>query len=122
MMLEMTSDDASGLVELTVDGHIDTADFQRVVAELERLFEAHKQLNVVEVLRKFEGIDAGLWWRDLSWGFGHLHKFARVAVVTDSGWIGPIARGVGALMPAEIRTFPLVKLDAARLWAAERRD
>ncbi|MGK6318659.1 STAS/SEC14 domain-containing protein [Sphingomonas sp. DT-204] len=120
-MLTMTTDEATGLVELTVDGRIDRAEFARVVAELERLLETHKQLNVVEVIRNFEGIDPALWWQDVKWSLGHIHRFARAAVVTDSGWIGPVARALGALMPSEIRTFPLDRLDEARRWAAERR-
>lgn len=121
-MLTMTTDDAAGLVEITVDGTITAQDFDRVAAELERLLETHRQLNVVEVIRGYTPtFDPALWWRDISWGFGNVHRFARAAVVTDSGWIGPVARAVGALMPAEIRTFPLAELDAARLWAAERR-
>lgn len=120
-MLTITTDDTTGLVEITVDGRIERADFDRVVAELDRLLETHRQLNVVEVIRDFAGIDPALWWRDMSWGFGHIHRFARAAVVTDSGWIGPVARAVGALMPSEIRSFPLDRIDEARRWAAERR-
>jgi hypothetical protein len=120
-MLAMTTDENNGLVELTVDGRIERADFERVVAEFERLLETHKQLNVVEVIRNFEGIDPSLWWQDVRWSFGHIHRFARAAVVTDSGWIGPVTRAVGALLPSEIRTYPLADIAAARLWAAERR-
>lgn len=120
-MLEMTADDATGLVELTVNGKIAADEFDSVIAGFERLFETHKQLNVVEVIHSFEGIDPVLWWKDVTWGFGNIHKFARVAVVSDSGWIGPMARAIGAFMPAEIRTFALADIGAARLWAAERR-
>ena len=121
-MLSMTTDDERGLIEITVDGTITVADFDRVQAELERMFETHKQLNAVEVIRSFSPtFDPALWWRDLTWGFGHIHKFARATVVTDSGWIGPVTRAVSALMPAEVRVFPLAELEAARRWAAERR-
>ncbi|HWK35399.1 STAS/SEC14 domain-containing protein [Sphingomonas sp.] len=120
-MLTITSDDATGVVEITVDGAIGRAEFDRVVTELERLLETHRQLNVVEVIRDFAGIDPALWWRNMAWSLGHIHRFARAAVVTDSGWIGPVARSVGALMPSEIRTFPMERIAEARRWAAERR-
>lgn len=121
-MLDITTDDDSGLIEIIVDGRIEREDFERVVAEFERLLATHRQLNVVEVIRDLGGVAPSVWWRDVTWAIGHIHQVSRAAVVTDSGWIGPFARAVGALMPTEIRAFPMSDLAAARLWAAERSD
>lgn len=106
-----------GLVELVVDGAITRADFDKVVAVLEGAFADHSKVNVVEIVRKFGGVPPRLWWQDVKWSFGHLDRFGRCAMVTDSGWIGPIARVMGAMLPIELKTFGLGELDAARAWA-----
>lgn len=116
-MLTFETDAEAGVIEFTVDGHIDKAEFEAVVKALEAQIERHGTVNVVEVIRDFSGMDPSLWWQDMTWGLTHLSKFARAAVVTDSGWIGPMVRGVSALMPAQIRVFPMRDLEAARAWA-----
>lgn len=115
-MLTYETDADAGVIEFTVDGRIEAAEFEAVVKELEALIAQHGKVNVVEVIRDFSGMDPAVWWRDVTWGFGHLTKFARAAVVTDSGWIGPMVKAVAALMPSEIRVFPIADLEAARAW------
>lgn len=106
-----------GLVELVVDGAIAREDFDKVVATLEDAFATHGKVNIVEVVHTFGGIAPRLWWQDVKWSFGHLDRFGRCAMVTDSGWIGPVARVMAAVLPIELRTFALAELDAARTWA-----
>jgi hypothetical protein len=106
-----------GVIEIVVDGAITKADYESVVATLEREIAAQGKLRLVEVIDHVGPIDPAVWWRDVKWVFGHLDAVARAAVVTDSGWIGPITRAAGALMPAEIRVFRRAEADAAREWA-----
>jgi hypothetical protein len=105
-----------GVVELTVAGAIDRPDYDRVVAELESAAAAHGKLRVIEVIEQIGAIDSSVWWQDIKWAWQHMKDLARCAVVTDSGWIGPVTRAVGALLPAEIRVFRLAEIDAARAW------
>jgi hypothetical protein len=118
-MLSCDVDSASGVVELTVDGAITRADYERVVAVLEAELAKRDKLRVVETIRAIGHIDAAVWWQDVRWAFGHIGKFGRCAVVTDKGWVGSITRAVAALMPAEIRVFPLAAIDEARAWVRE---
>lgn len=46
-------------------------------------------------------------------------EIGRCAVVTDHGWVGSITRGVAALMPSEIRAFPIAEAESARAWVRE---
>ncbi|WEK43046.1 MAG: STAS/SEC14 domain-containing protein [Candidatus Sphingomonas colombiensis] len=114
LVIEVADD---GLVELVVDGTITRADFDKVVTTLEGEFGTHGKVNIVEVVRKFGGIAPHLWWQDVKWSFGHLDRFGRCAMVTDSGWIGPVARVVAAMLPIELKTFGMSELEAARAWA-----
>src|SRR3546814_3921922 len=49
-------------------------------------------------------VDPSIWWKDTIWGLTRIRDFGRCAVVTDKGWVGPFARAIGALMPAEVRS------------------
>lgn len=118
-MLSCDVDSASGVVELTVDGAITRAEYEKVVAVLEAELARHDKLRVIETIRAIGHIDAAVWWQDVRWAFGHIGKMGRCAVVTDKGWVGSITRAIGALMPAEIRVFPLTALDEARAWVRE---
>jgi len=118
-MLNCEVDPSSGVIELTVDGAITAADYEKVVGVLETELANREKLRVVEVIHAVGHIDAAVWWRDVRWAFGHMGKFGRCAVVTDKGWVGSITRAVAALMPAEIRVFPLAGLDEARTWVRE---
>lgn len=116
-MLEFKTDEAFALIEFTIDGYLSRSEYEEVVRAFDDMIERHERVNVVEVIRNFEGMDHSLWWQDVKWSFGHLKNMGRCAVVTDSGWIGPVVRFVAAVMPAEIRVFSSDKLIDARAWA-----
>jgi hypothetical protein len=80
------------------------------------MIERHGTVKVLEILRNMGWIDPSIWWKDTVWGLTHIRDFGRCAVVTDKGWVGPFAKAIGALMPAEVRVFPLDQVDAARGW------
>ncbi|MCL2725742.1 MAG: STAS/SEC14 domain-containing protein [Polyangiaceae bacterium] len=118
-MLELTTDKTAGVLEVTVDGDIDRADFEAAVKAIDELIAQHPRIKAVEVVRRIGKISPGLWWRDLNYTFSHLNKFGRCAVVTDKGWIGPLARFFAAVSHMEIRTFPMTDLEGARAWVRE---
>ncbi|MBR0553464.1 STAS/SEC14 domain-containing protein [Stakelama marina] len=120
-MIDFVTDSQAGVIEFTVDGRISREQYDAVAAEIESQIAQHGKVNIVEIIRDFEGMEPSLWWRDIRWGFDHLSQLSRTAVVTDSGWIGPVSKAVGALMPVDIRVFPMRDLDAARLWVREDR-
>jgi len=116
-MLEITTDAAAGMIELTVDGDIGEPDFEAAVEAIDAMIAKHDRVNAVEVIRRIGTMPPSLWWRDIKYSFSHLDKFGRCAVVTDKGWIGPLARFFAAVTRVEIRTFPFAELEAARAWA-----
>jgi hypothetical protein len=118
-MLDWTVDEDAGLIELVVDGAITRADYERLVPVLDAQIARHGKLRVIETVRKIGPIDWSLWWRDLAWAVEHRNSFARCAVVTDHGWIGPITRAAGALFSGEMRVFREAEAHAARAWVRE---
>jgi hypothetical protein len=118
-MLSWTVDEAAGVIDLTVDGAITRADYERLVPVLETEIARHGKLRVIETVRKIGPVDWSLWWQDMKWVAQHRDGFARCAVVTDHGWVGPITRAAAALFSGEMRVFPESQADAARAWVRE---
>jgi hypothetical protein len=116
-MLSIAADDAAGYIELALDGGVNNAEYEAAVRTIDRLIAKHDRINAVEVIHGMPILPPSLWWRDLNYSLSHLEKFGRCAVVSDSGWIGPISRFLAALLPIEFRTFPLGELEQARAWA-----
>ena len=118
-MLDFKTDEDAGYIELTGDGSIDKAEYEAAVQAIEALLKTHAKINAVEVVRSFGGMEPSLWWRDLSYGLSRLDAFGRCAVVTDNGWLGPMARFFAAFLSVELRTFDMKDLEAARRWARD---
>jgi hypothetical protein len=116
-MLKIETSKSAGLIELTVDGAIHKPDYEAAVAAIDELLKTHDKLNVIEVVHKIGWVDADVWWKDLTFHLTHRNFIHRAAVVSDSGWIGPVTRFLAPLYPAEIRTFGMDQLEQARKWA-----
>ena len=71
-----------------------------------------------ELGEDFHGFSLGAAWDDAMVGLRHLSDFARVAVVTDIGWIRSGTALFAPLIPCEVRVFPLAERAAARAWIA----
>ncbi|MBK7161709.1 MAG: STAS/SEC14 domain-containing protein [Sphingomonadales bacterium] len=93
-MLKVDKDAKAGYLELTVDGVIHKADYEAAVAAVDELLKTHEQLNVVEVVRDIGWVEPQVWWKDLLFHLAHRNFIHRAAVVSDSGWVGPVTRFV----------------------------
>ncbi|MCE2829135.1 MAG: STAS/SEC14 domain-containing protein [Sphingomonadales bacterium] len=116
-MLKVETDVPAGYLEFTVDGAVDKEDYQAAVDAVDLLLQSHAQLNVVEVVRNIGWIEPEVWWKDLLFHLAHRNFIHRAAVVSDSGWVGPVTRIFAPFYPAAIRTFGLDQLEHARQWA-----
>ena len=118
-MLNYTVDEATGVIDLIVDGAITRADYESLIPALDAQIAKHGKLRVVETVRELRPIDPSLWWEDVKWVVQHRKAIGRAAVVTDHGWIGPITRAAAALFSGEMRVFPESQGEAARTWVRE---
>ena len=118
-MMSCETDPATGVVDIVVDGPLTRTDYDAVVAALDAAIAAHGTLRVVETIKSIGHIDSSVWWKDIRWAFANFGKIGRCAVVTDHGWVGSITRAVAAVMPSEIRVFPLAEGEAAHAWVRE---
>ncbi len=103
-------------VEFTVSGHITLEDYKRVADPMERFIETHDKVQMIEVVDHFSGFDPSVLLPGIKFDIKAIRHISHIALVTDIGWISPIARAVGALMPTRMRVFPRDEIEAARAW------
>lgn len=116
-MLSLECDKSAGYVEITLDGGIGNDDYTAVVTAIDDALKSHDKLNLVGVLRGFGHVDWSVWPKDLVFHATHRNWMKHVAIVSDMGWVEPTMRVFAPFYAAEIRCFPLAKLDEARAWA-----
>lgn len=68
---------------------------------------------------EFDGYSAAAMWDDARIGMAHLFTWERIAVVTDNDAYRGLVKGVGFLMPGQVRLFAVAELDDAKAWVAE---
>jgi len=106
------------VIGLSARGVITARDYAETIAPLvaEKL-KAYPKLKMIYRLGpEFEAYSAGAMWSDARLGLTHFSDFARVAVVTDVGWISRSVRVFAPLIPGEVRVFPDAEFDAAKDW------
>lgn len=116
-MMTFETDDETGVMEFTVDGGVTRAEYDAAVPMMEAVIARYGKLNGVALVRSFSGMELGAWWKDISWGVGHLSKIGRVALVTDIGWLEAASKVATIFYPGELKLFSLAEVEAARAWA-----
>ena len=91
-MLTVEADRDSGYLELTVDGRIEKADFEKAVEAVDMLLETHKKIDVMEIVLDLGMFTPEVWWKDLVFHLSHHNFMRRASVVSDNGWVGPLTR------------------------------
>lgn len=117
-MLTHRLDAETRIIEIEIDGAVDAESYHALVRDIDAEIAARGKILILEIIRDFGWISPGIWWEDMGWSFRHLKDIARVAVVTDKGWMGPIAKMMAAVMTAEIRLFDFTEIEKARAWLA----
>lgn len=106
------------VVAVRAVGIITAQDYRDTLVPLvETKLKEHDRLKLLIVLgddyTTYSGDGA---WEDTKFDLKHGRDFSRIALVTDIGWIASAARLFAPIVPADVRTFPLSDLDAAKSW------
>jgi SpoIIAA-like len=64
----------------------------------------------------FNGFSMGAAWDDARFGITNIGDIAKLAVVTDIGWIRDSVKMFARLMPPPVRVFPNAEFEAAKAW------
>lgn len=118
MTIEMNWLDDNAL-EVTIHGKLTTEDYAEFKALAEPRIEQHGSMNLLVHVLNMPGFTAGALWEDLKFDVAHYRDVERLAVVgkdSSKEWMASVAK---PFTGAEVRFFPRVDLDAARMWVRE---
>lgn len=119
MNVTYTENDATGVAEIVVDGHVGTEDFDRIAPRMQAFIDRHGTIRLIEIVRRLDGFDASMMWKGARFDVQNLRHISHCAVVSDIGWMSPLTKAAGAFMSTRLRTFELGQIDAARAWIAD---
>jgi SpoIIAA-like len=117
-MMKTTQED-NGVLVVEASEKLSNADYQDVLRPaLEKTINEHGKLRVVIVFAaKFEGMDGGAFWQDLTMGVQEWSKWERVALVSDQAWMRDGLHLFGWAIPGKARAFGVAEREAAVAWA-----
>ena len=108
-----------GVVGFEAAGRIEASDYTDVLMPaIDRLVEQGRDVRIVLIFERFDGMSGGGAWQDLKLGVEHLTKWKRIALVTDLDWMITVTSLFGWMTPGELRRFPIAERDRAIAWAA----
>lgn len=96
-------------------------DYENVlIPALEERLERHDKVSVLfHVAADFEAFSLGAIWDDTRFGATHIGRFAKLALVSDVGWISEGTELFGGFVSGEVKVFPEAQLADAMQWVAE---
>jgi hypothetical protein len=97
-------------------GRVSTEEFDKIAQKLEAFIKRHGHVRVLEVIKDFEGMDAGAFWHDVKFSLRHVHDFSRIAVVTNPDMHHLWSSLVAPFMRCEVEHFAPGEMEAARDW------
>ncbi len=116
MPVTYSQNDTTRIAEITVDGQVEEADFDKIAGPLQDFIDHHGTIGFVEVVESLGSFDLSMIPKGIAFDIKNLKHISHAAIVTDIGWLSPITKGAGAFMSTKLRTFPLDQVDAAREW------
>ncbi len=103
-------------LEVTIDGKLIPEDYTRLIPLMEDLIERHKKLDLLVVLRDFDGWMGGARWDDVAPSSKRFDNVAKLAIVGDKASEAGLANFRKPFAKAETRFFSSKSLAAARGW------
>jgi len=99
-------------------GEITARDYRETLVPLvEKKLKDHPKLKILYYAGPdFKGYSGGAMWDDAKLGLMHFTDFAKIALVTDVGWVRGGTRLFASLFPAQIHLYSNKELDDAKTW------
>lgn len=115
-MLRYKEYDNAQAVEIELSGRVSVEEFNAVAERLEAFMGRHGRIRVLEIVKDFEGMDAGAFWQDIKFSLRHLQDPSRCAIVANPGTRHLWSSLVAPFMSCEVEHFAPGEEDAARDW------
>jgi len=115
-MMKLAEDQASGILELSIEGGLSRSDYEAVVGLVEHMLETHARINLLEIISDLSWIEPADWWAEKMAHLSTAQFVDRIAVISDNGQVGPVTRAFAGSFPSEIRVFRGNETHRARIW------
>lgn len=114
--MKLSEDQASGILELSIEGGLSRSDYEAVVGLVEHMLETHARINLLEIISDLSWIEPADWWAEKMTHLSTAQFVDRIAVISDIGQVGPVTRAFAGSFPSEIRVFRGNETQRARIW------
>ena len=112
------------LIAGKISGKLTASDIEKAYAAVREALKENERVSFFAEITDDLGFTAEGLIKDLTEGvknLGTLSKFYRVAVVTDKGWLGALARVEGLVFSSiDVRVFEPAERDKAFAWSSEK--
>ncbi len=115
-MLEYQVVPNTNVIEMSIDGHITTAEFAELLKMMDGQFQQHAKLRLLIKVLKLSSFEPTLIFHDVLFGIRHFFDLSHYAIATDQIWV---KRGIIAsrlFMLGQIRIYTMDELELARKW------
>jgi hypothetical protein len=112
------------LAAFRLSGNVTGVDYDQMIAEVEERLRRHGRVAVYADLTQLKRLTRDALSRDVQYALSkrnELHRFTRLAIVSDKTWPAVLAHLAGAWLPFEIKRYKSAMRDAALRWGAEKR-
>lgn len=116
MSLEYTEHPEHDMAEIVIDGKVTADEMRDLMSRMDAFIQQNGRIKVLEIVKNFGGVDPSSLLEGIKFDVQHARSYSHCAVVTDSGWLGPLARLASAWPGLKVRTFGMDKEAEARQW------
>lgn len=116
--MELIDDLPDEVVGVRAIAEVEGEDYESVLEPaIEDRLSRHDTIRLLVVLGpEYEGYGLSGAIADLKLGVTTFRSYDKIALVSDSTWMGRAVETFGRLMPGKVRALPLDALDEAREW------
>jgi hypothetical protein len=117
-MLERIADLPDNVLGFVAKGKLTGDDYTTVlIPAVDTMLASHDKIRLLFVFgTEFDGLTGGAIWEDTRVGFGHVTRWEKIAVVTDTEWLRHAVDIFGYLIPGEVKGYTSAELPDARAW------
>lgn len=109
------------ILGIEMSGKITKEEYQKLDETIEEFKEGVENLRLLLVIKKFEWESFDAFWKELKMDLKYLKDVKKVALVSDTEWVGKTAETVKALTPnIQVDTFEMSEEENAVKWLERR--
>ena len=106
----------TNIIELKVDGDIETKDVEVARTEISSMLDVHDKLRMLVVYENLGSMGPKAIWEDRKLEKSILDNAERLAVVSEKQWFESLAGNLGSSLSMEVETFEPGQREEALRW------